>query len=49
MRHFEVKIIDASGTRIWNIIAARSVDAGRTVLRLATIDGPFFMVTRLAT
>jgi len=48
VKHYQVKITDASGTRICNIIAARSIDAGRTALRLASITGPFFMVTRAA-
>ena len=48
MNHYQVKIVDANGTHIWNVIAACSIKAARTALSLASIDGPFFMVTRLA-
>lgn len=49
MRHFIVEITDLTGKHIWNIIAARSSDAMRIALRLATIIGPFYMVTRAVT
>lgn len=48
MNHYQVEIDDLSGKHVWNIIASRSTDAARVVLRIATIVGPFRMVTRPA-
>ena len=45
---YHIKISDASGTRPWKIIAARSSDAGRIALQLDNIVGPFRMITRRA-
>lgn len=44
MKRFRVKISTGAGTRVLNVIAERSIDALRTVINIADLNGPFSIV-----
>lgn len=44
MKRFLVKITTGAGTRVWNVIAERSIDALRTVINIADLNGPLCIV-----
>lgn len=46
MKRFRVKIATGAGTRIWNILAKRSIDAARAALNMTELDGPLCIVVK---
>jgi hypothetical protein len=48
MKRFRVKISTDAGTRtrVWNILAKRSIEAARTALNMIELDGPLCIVVK---